>query len=449
MRLGMAINGAIWVLLLAIFAVVSLAVPAGRPTGNLDTSFGQGGEVVVQPNSSCATECVAGRGSQAEALALAPGGSVVLAGNSTRGTVGGRRSWLVRLESNGTPDRAFGVGGTAEGQRGLSMLRVRPTKDGGVLALVSRSSGGGGFGVERFTSAGIVDSSFGNNGVRWLRAPIERQVEGAFDSKGRIVVLGEAPGHGGPVVARFAPSGEPDGGFGRNGVAMLRLLRDAEPLRMATEPSSAIVVAGAGASPTDPAESLTLLARLTGAGATDRGFGHRGVIEAAGAFGAGLSPLVLAAGHGVYLATSALHRGGAGGTDTVLVARYTRKGADKSFGLRGIAERTLPAGRGGRLIVQAMVIDGSGNAVLVGEHRDRSIDAHQGNWFLSRYTQSGRDCSFRAGGTVEGMSGGANAVVIQPDQRIVIAGWGPDRPDGAGTAFMAARYSGGVPAKCP
>lgn len=52
------------------------------------------------------------------------------------------------------------------------------------------------------------------------------------------------------------------------------------------------------------------------------------------------------------------------------------------------------------------------------------------------------------------LQGGANAVAVQPDGRIVIAGWSPPiregRPSGAGEAFMAARYVGdGTPRTCP
>ncbi|HEV3071893.1 MAG TPA: hypothetical protein VGY76_10770 [Solirubrobacteraceae bacterium] len=62
---------------------------------------------------------------------------------------------------------------------------------------------------------------------------------------------------------------------------------------------------------------------------------------------------------------------------------------------------------------------------------------------MARFTPHGRDCSFGAeGAVVEGELGGASAVVVQRDGRIVVAGW-------SSKAFMAARYvGGGAPRTC-
>ncbi|MGA2165521.1 MAG: hypothetical protein ABSH36_13770 [Solirubrobacteraceae bacterium] len=63
--------------------------------------------------------------------------------------------------------------------------------------------------------------------------------------------------------------------------------------------------------------------------------------------------------------------------------------------------------------------------------------------FIARYTPHGRDCSFGAGGVViNDEMGGASAIAVQPNGRIVIAGW-------SHKAFMAARYiGGGTPHTC-
>jgi uncharacterized delta-60 repeat protein len=295
---------------------------------------------------------------------------------------------------------------------------------------------------------GAVDASFGTHGVRWLGDAITAQVEGAFDNEGRIVVLGETATQGGPAIGRFLPSGEPDQKFGHHGIARLGVLGGATPLRMATEPSGAIVVAGFGASARSSPSSRVLLARLTSSGAPDRSFGRRGVVEASRAFASSLDAVAVDADHGIVLASSTLHRNGRQGTDEFLVARYTRKGPDRSFGVRGVTQRTLPVEPGAGLLIRGIATEASGNAVIVGEHRKRSIDVPQGNWFVARYSLHGQDCSFGGSGLVEGMNGGANAVTIQPDGRIVIAGWAPSRP--SGTGFMAARYiGGGTGLRCP
>jgi len=446
LRLVMTMDGVIFGFLLAAFVALALATPGSGPAGSVDPSFGQGGETIVQPNPRCANGCVEAMGSQAAALAVAPDGRIVLAGNSVRAGADGQRSWLVRLEPNGTLDRAFGVGGYAEGQNGLAMSRVT-VNTSAALVLVTKSGGGRGFGLERFTTAGAVDTAFGTHGVRWLGGAIDAQVEAVFDNEGRIVVLGEAA-HGGPALARFLPSGEPDPTFGHHGVARLDVLGNATPLRLATEPSGAIIVAAFGGGSTSPASSRVLLARLTSSGAPARSFGRRGVVEASRAFAGTVDAMAVAADHGIVLASSTLHRNGGHGTAELVVGRYTDTGPDSSFGVRGVTLRTLPVGPGAGLLIHGVTTDGSGNAVIVGEHRERSIDIPQGTWFVARYGLRGRDCSFGGGGLVEGMEGGATAVTTQTDGRIVIAGWGQGRP--SGTGFMTARYIGGGKAiRCP
>lgn len=70
------------------------------------------------------------------------------------------------------------------------------------------------------------------------------------------------------------------------------------------------------------------------------------------------------------------------------------------------------------------------------------MDVPLGTGFLARYTPHGRDCSFGTKGVVtDNEIGGASAVTVQPNGRIVIA-WSHN-------AFMAARYiGGGTPHTC-
>lgn len=436
----MTINGAIYGFLMAVFAAVAVAVSAGGP-GAMDPTFGQGGETVVQPNPLCSSGCVQPGGSEAQAVALGPSGSVILAGNSSGRGFGAARSWLARLAPDGTLDHTFGTAGYAEGEPAFGMSRVFVTNDGTAVVVVTQP--GGGFGLERFSPSGVLDPSFGRKGVHMLAGSVQAPVEAAFDSRGRIVVLGTAAG-GRPAVARFLPSGEPDASFGHRGVARIAPLGDGQPLRVAAEPNGAIIVAGTAFGSSRTGASQILLARVTNSGAPDSSFGRKGAVKVSGAFHG--DPDVLAAGpdQAIYLASSTLTLRGSQRENELVVARYTRHGLDWAFGVRGLARTVLRAGRGLGLLVHAIAFEPSGNAVLVGEHRERSIDVRQGSWFIARYTRHGRDCSFGSQGSVEGLHGGASAVTVQANQRIVIAGWGPDSlPSGAGLAFMAARYVGG------
>jgi hypothetical protein len=84
------------------------------------------------------------------------------------------------------------------------------------------------------------------------------------------------------------------------------------------------------------------------------------------------------------------------------------------------------------------VFDAAGDLIIVGKHQIHTVDTPAGDGFIARYTPQGRDCSFGTRGLMvdEGI-GTADAVVVQQDGRIVIAGWG------RGTRFLAARYMGG------
>jgi uncharacterized delta-60 repeat protein len=441
-RLAMTIQGAIYCFFLAVGAAIALAAHAGGSAGKIDPSFGQSGEALVQPNPQCAKGCPESFGSHAEAVALLPDGSIVLAGNGTGAGTAVERTWLVRLDPDGALDPSFGAGGYAEGQPGLAVLRVFVAKDGAATVLVRSAASSSGLGLARFTPTGAVDTSYGEKGVRWLVSPGQSQAEGVFDAQGRIVVLRQ-DGQGDLVVARFLPSGEPDTRFGRHGAAVVGSLGNAQWLRLATEPSGTVIVAAT-------ARSRVLLARLMSTGATDRRFGRRGVIVVSGAFPGSLEALAAGPDHGILLASSTSRRG-VRAQDELVVARYTRKGLDRSFGVGGLARTAFSSGHGSGLLLHAIAFESNGNAVFVGERRERSVDVRRGTWFIARYTQHGRDCAFGGHGTIEGMEGGANAVAIQSDQRIVIAGWGPGRlPDSAGTAFMAARYTGGgTTSTCP
>ena len=96
------------------------------------------------------------------------------------------------------------------------------------------------------------------------------------------------------------------------------------------------------------------------------------------------------------------------------------------------------------IVPSAITFDARGDAVVVGSKYTYTPDTGTvGNWFLARLTPRGFDCSVGPSGVVfGGVRGSANAVAIQTDGRIVIAG---ERDH----EIMAARYmAGGTPRTC-
>jgi uncharacterized delta-60 repeat protein len=435
-------RSAVGVIEVVALVVLLLACGASALTAadSLDSSFGQGGEVVMQPNPGCYGGCSEFFGSHANALALLSGGGVVLAGNGPGAGPDGEGGWLVRLDADGSLDSSFGQGGyvTSAPRFFIYHIYVRGREE--LLALGATSEGR--VGVERYTTSG---ASEGSQGVQWLAVRGE-PIEAVLDSVGRILVIVKGKGEKfAREVARFLPSGAPDLGFGSAGVAKLPAALGVAAERISIQRGDSIVVGG-----------MTFVARLTPTGRLDFSFGEKGLtripVKSRSSF-----VLAVAPDQHILVATEGT-LGGLPRRSGLVLIDYTSAGRlDRSFGKEGVARTTPPVRRGPGFVgsPQAIAFDAAGDAIVVGEHGERHADTRGGVWFLARYTRHGRDCSFGVRGLlVSSVSGGAKAVAVQPNGRIVIAGWSPPirggRPIGAGEAFMAARYVGGGTSRtCP
>jgi hypothetical protein len=194
------------------------------------------------------------------------------------------------------------------------------------------------------------------------------------------------------------------------------------------------------------------LERLTPAGRVDRAFGRQGIARLPGS----VSTMAVAPNGHILLASAERPkarqiREGSGllvratfESEELVLAYYTSAGwPDRSFGKNGAARSWLTAEHLGRVDPRAIAFDAAGDAIVVGELPKRTGDVPLATGFIARYTPHGRDCSFGAGGVViNDEMGGASAIAVQPNGRIVIAGW-------SHKAFMAARYiGGGTPHTC-
>jgi uncharacterized delta-60 repeat protein len=436
------------VVLLTFVALTMLGVPAGLAAapGQLDSSFGESGEFVFQANFGCRPGCVEFGGSYAQALAIEPGGKIVLAGRNEY--IGARRvpagrptpeSVLVRANQNGTLDSSFGDEGIAEAPL-LNVFHAYTTATGGPLAI---GQGQRGVGLARYTPTGEPDTAFGTDGVRWYYGT-KTASDAALDTTGRVVVLGVGI-LGGPIeVVRFLPLGDRDPTFGADGRASLPMAELADPSSLAIEKNGAVLVLGTVHQSGTTQGAKRFLVRLTSKGRPDSTFGagHRGAVQLLHG-----GSTVAIAPNGDILVAGSEHVEGQPSLDRLLLQRYTPTGRlDRSFGHNGFAVTTTSEARSrGAFGPSAIAFDGDGDPIVVGSNLIMTIDTGSaGSWFLAMYTQHGRDCDFGTGGLVFGTArGGASAVAVQPDGGIVIVG---DR----GHAFMAARYLGHGPSRtCP
>jgi uncharacterized delta-60 repeat protein len=345
----------------------------------------------------------------AYALAIQRDGKFVAAGLSRQPS--GPSYALARYSAKGMLDRSFGRGGkvlTVLGEFGVHSLAIQ--RDGKLVA-----SGSGA--LVRYRPDGRVDSSFGRDG---------RMTGGEFalQKDGKLVVNQLSGGHS--VLARYTARGGLDRSFGRGGQVRTKVGG-----YLAIQDDGKIVAASPNFS---GGSNGFRVARFNADGTSDSSFGNRGKIV----FGFG-------ANSGPRLSAVAIRRDGkivvAGEADfsDFAVARVTAEGAlDPSFGDGGrvLTDFTRASNCDGcqksKDSANALAIQRDGKIVVVGSSDSQGgtdISDHSiYDFALARYNDDGSlDSSFGRGGKVltdfaSGSSDIAQAVVLQPDSKLVVAG---------------------------
>ncbi len=363
--------------------------------GSIDTTFG--------PNHTGIVRTSIGRGDDiANALVRQPDGKLVAAGVTTSPADGTTRVVLVRYNRNGSRDRSFGAAQTGivttsigpRGQDAANALVLQP--DG---KLVAAGTSEGRFALVRYNANGSLDTTFG-------------------------------PSHTGIVRTQF----------GSEYVGAFALVR---------QPDDKLVAAGSGF---DPSGRFTVV-RYNADGSVDTTFGNQGkVLTPVGptdSTGAAARSLALQP-DGKLVAAGEVY-GGSGGGDIALV-RYNADGSlDTSFGTGGKVDRAqVPASASSYL--SSLIVQSDGKLVAAGfvscfgGHQPRCGGnpprRPQTGLLLVRYEANGQpDTTFGSGGklvTLIGRRAAANALVLQPDGRVVAAGFFSNF--GAGEGFALVRY---------
>lgn len=196
--------------------------------GKLDKSFGGDGTVTVGFN-------LAGGGTGDEggtAVAVDPGGRVVVAGLVDRGMTNGlwnRDFGVVRLTSAGALDSTF----DGDGRSIVSFDSVLPKQKAfddmpsgvvvdtaGRIVVVGKAADGAALAVARLTSAGTLDTTFAKAGRLAIKQSSGFSVgAAAIDAKGRIVISAATAGD--CAVFRVTPQGKLDKTFDGDGKAVV------------------------------------------------------------------------------------------------------------------------------------------------------------------------------------------------------------------------------------
>ncbi len=232
----------------------------------------------------------------------------------------------------------------------------------------------------------------------------------------------------------FAAPGALDTGFGTGGVVTTPIGGVPNELTaLVLQPDGAIVVAGTTGNGLDPDDLDVAFARYTSAGTLDPTFGTGGVFRVFGPFEDTVRGLAATAGGFVAAGTVAES---ADGPREVALFRVLATGTlDPSFGAAGRVTTTIGPGDDR---AEAIAVQPDGRIVVAG------ASDGDGDLAVARYFANGAlDGSFGNGGTattdVAGGTDRAHAVLVEPDGAVVVAGTAQLGAGGA-NAFVLVRY---------
>jgi uncharacterized delta-60 repeat protein len=253
-----------------------------NPNGSLDTSFGTGGNVVIDLPQGSATP---------GGVAVLPGGQIVVAGSNPFNVVGPEYV-VARLTSAGALDTSFGPSG-----QGYNFTVVSPTNSpwfprntvealgvdpSGDLVLAgnwtnpAKTTSAISFQVVRYTPGGLLDTSFANQGV--FIFPFPSGIYGiesvGFQPDGHIILgLPDSSGMGTGGVARLNTNGTIDTTFGSNGYFTDPAMADDVASTVQTDGNVLLELVDG-----DPNLGRYLVDRLLPGGTLDPAFGSGGQV---------------------------------------------------------------------------------------------------------------------------------------------------------------------------
>lgn len=402
--------------------------------GNLDPTFGSRG--IVRTDFS-------GNIDQANAVAIQPDGKIVAAGSSFSSSKTVEDFIVARYNTNGALDKKFGNNGkiTTDFFRNVDSIEALAIQPDGkiVVAGFAQLPGSGGtprvFALARYTSEGRPDSSFGNGGSLTTSFGGTFAVASAImvQPDGKIVVAGTAdfnprvPGSGLDfALARYTANGSLDPSFGDAGKAVFDFFGSFDQANAAVlQPDGKIIVVGSASYDSFNRDIGFALTRINSDGSTDFGFGSGGKqITSFFDAGAKANGVVLQPdGRFVVAGTASDSAIRPVATDFAL-ARYNSDGTlDSSFGIGG--ESAVPFADSATEQANALVLAPDGKIVVAGAAF--KTFATPPDFALRRYNADGSiDTSFGTGGVITtDVAGGtdhAQAVAIQDDGKVVAAG---------------------------
>jgi uncharacterized delta-60 repeat protein len=441
--------------------------------GSLDRTFGSGGEVI--------TNIRTGNDDSANGLTIQPDGKIVAAGSTYDPNKSLRDFALARYTTGGNLDKTFGIGGTVVtdfGNTGFSDINAVTLDAQGRIAVAGYTSPGynhnpvaydslPAFALARYTSSGSLDKSFGTGGEvvgTGLPGGLEAAKGIARGPNGQLLVVGVRLSllvgtYGDFALARYNVNGSLDQSFGTLGQVSTPLTAPVNSNLdvVAAQPDGKLIVA---ASLLGPNGDVGIL-RLNKDGSLDTTFGNGGEVFAPlqHSYSTEQIASVFVQPDGKIVVVVYYDQSGNPGQGYVSLLRFDADGSvDSSFGTGG---RTLlielprqQTYSGLAYVFAGAIVQPDGKIVFA---------AGNGNLDLFRLNKNGSlDTSFGSnhnGSVVTALSSpGTNAIVLQPDGKIVLTGnvnfdlalarynadGSPDRTFGTGGVVHTSLTAGGI-----
>ena len=209
-------------LLTGIIMLLSIGL-FSQPAGTLDPDFGINGKLLIG---------IVGQQDVANSVVIQADGKIVVAGYASS-SVSGKDFFCIRLKTDGTYDSTFGLNGIVKTDLQLGSDDVAYSlslQTDGKLILAGYSDNGSSkdAALVRYHTNGIIDSSFGSNGVVLTDFEASQQdeihVAKIHHLTGKIIVGGTTiinSTNSKPVVARYLSNGSLDTTFNANGIRLL------------------------------------------------------------------------------------------------------------------------------------------------------------------------------------------------------------------------------------
>ncbi len=416
--------------------------PREQPFG-LDPTFGTGGKATTTAF-----------GGDRSAMALQPGGKIVMVGGTFIAFV------LARFTSDGLLDDTFGPdGGTisttiVDGFALQEALGVAIHPDD---RIVVAGYGGRNVAVACYRPDGQLDDTFGTDGIVIGIVP-GRANDIAIQPDGRIVIAGRTPAEASSgddfddiFVARLLADGQMDSSFGTDGLVITDVGGVTnEAQNVVIQPADdAIVVSGSSRNPGSTGVGIdhhTDIVRYQPSGQLDTTFGIGGMVTLDTFVGADLavqpdSRLVL-----IGTADTSPPTSPPGSVTELSVTRLEANGTpDGTFGFAGTATVSVS----GRDTGLALAVQPDERIVIAGMTGPPNSD-----FGIARLLANGTlDTDFTDTGvmTVDffGSTDSAETVAITDEGNIVIAGLARDNVDGYGVARICAQDTGAQQTDAP